>query len=111
LRIGFPVDFIDKEIAKIWQIDPNRRIVVEILLSGPYYMDGTLPPNANLCQSSDSELESKSLDDVASFGLGWQLNSRLNDWLKLNWPPKGFFNLYISHYLQTPTTLSNLHNF
>jgi hypothetical protein len=76
IRTAFSVDFLDAITAKAWGIDFTRRIVWELKLSGPHYMDINGVPTFKLYQSDDVNLSPEKLKDVASFGLEWQLRNR-----------------------------------
>ena len=40
LRFALSVDFLDTGLANVWGINPNKSIITEFSVSGPYYMEG-----------------------------------------------------------------------
>jgi hypothetical protein len=102
VRTILKVNFLDQTIAKIWGINYNKPIIIELKFTGPIYLeDRKNPPSFNLYQSSDISLEKEKLSDISSFGLEWQIRARLNEWLNgLNWPPKDdMFIIKVMNYM------------
>jgi len=82
-----PRGFLSDILCEVWGINPNKRIVIQIELVAPYYMDAYKLPALSLYQTGDGALDAKYLKDVASFGLAWQLQKRIEDYMRQHWPP------------------------
>jgi len=103
VRLRLNVDFLDHDFAKIWGINDTKPIIIELGITGPYYMEGSQCPTVGLYQSDDqhSSYNVKQLQDVSSFGLQWMLVSRVTQWIKSNWPPKDTrFFVHLMEYVK-----------
>ena len=88
LRLALtPKNFLDMLMAEIWQIKYQQRMIIEMDVVSPYYMESTKPPPVRTYQTDARDIGQAAIA-VASFGLQWFLQKRLEIFLGKNWPPK-----------------------
>lgn len=88
LRLALaPSVFLDPLMSEVWQIHWAQKIVIEMDVVSPYYLDAAKPP-AVRCYQSDARNLGEASVAVASFGLQWYLQKRLETFLARNWPPR-----------------------
>jgi Poly(ADP-ribose) polymerase catalytic domain len=101
---------VDPLMARIWGVAADLPVVLEMVFQGPMYVEeAKLPPLFALFQTSDTDLTKRKLGSRRSFGLEWQLRSRLDDWLNKAdvWPAsrtqdrgRGFLNRAMAEVVQ-----------
>lgn len=89
IRLAFEASsFISPLLGEVWDIDATRRIVIELELNSPLFMDSMVAPKVKTFQSNSRDLTVENSSDAVSFGLRWYLVKRIEKFLARNWPPK-----------------------
>lgn len=82
-----PSNFMETLMCQIWQINFNLKIILEVEIASPYYMESMKPPTLRFYQTPDKNLNKEKLQVIA-FGVKWFLEKRAEFFLQKNWPPQ-----------------------
>jgi hypothetical protein len=89
IRLAFPTsNFISPLLGEVWDIDSTKKIVIELELNPPMFMDSMIAPKVKTFQTSSTNITAEICPDTTSFGLSWYLVKRVEKFLGRNWPPK-----------------------